>query len=177
MRRFAAVALIAGLAVLTAGGAACGSSSDEGVGSETTEPSAGSTTSTTSTDAGDAGAVEITVSSSELGDIVVDGEGRTLYLFTSDSGSESTCYGACEAAWPPLVGEVTAGPGVTGELGTTTRTDGSSQVTLGGHPLYHYASDVDPGDTSGQGVGGVWFVVDGAGNPVEDEPSSGVGGY
>jgi len=169
MRRTAALALIAALAL---GATACGSSSDDSAETGTTsaEPTVTTTTEVT-------GALELTVADSSLGSIVVDGEGRTLYVFTSDTGSESTCYGQCETAWPPLVGEVTAGPGITGELGTTDRTDGAAQVTLDGHPLYYYASDVSPGDTSGQGVGGVWFVVDGAGTAIEDDSSSGVGGY
>jgi predicted lipoprotein with Yx(FWY)xxD motif len=172
MRRFAILALAATFAV---GAAACGSSSDDDASTDTTTaPAAGG--SSTTAGGSQAGALELTVADSSLGEIVVDGDGRTLYVFTNDTGSESTCYGTCETAWPPLVGEVTAGPGITGELGTSARTDGRSQVTLDGHPLYYYASDVDPGDTSGQGVGGIWFVVDGAGAAVKDS-SSGVGGY
>jgi predicted lipoprotein with Yx(FWY)xxD motif len=177
MRRLSSltpVAPIVLVAVLAIGAAACGSSSDDKADTGPTQPSSESPTTTAGGTT--SGALELTVADSSLGSVVVDGEGRTLYVFTSDTGSESSCYGQCETAWPPLVGETTAGSGITGELGTTTRTDGTTQVTLGGHPLYRYASDVNPGDTSGQGVGGVWFVVDGAGDAVRGE-TSGVGGY
>ena len=120
-------------------------------------------------------------STDEYGDILVDSEGMSLYLFTQDEGSESACYGDCASAWPPLTveGEPTAGPGVTAELGTTERDDGSAQVTAGGKPLYYYAGDSQPGDTAGQGVGGVWFLlapdgsqVGGAGTGTAAEPTT-----
>ena len=100
-------------------------------------------------------------STEEYGDVLVDSEGMSLYLFTQDEGGESTCYGDCASAWPPLTvdGEPTAGSGVTAELGTTERDDGSTQVTAAGKPLYYYAGDSQPGDTTGQGVGGVWFLL------------------
>jgi predicted lipoprotein with Yx(FWY)xxD motif len=94
---------------------------------------------------------------------LTDSAGRTLYLYTKDKGTTSECYGACAKAWPPLL---TTGPvtisgqfTVQGDLGTTTRTDGTKQVTYGGHPLYYYAGDTAPGQTKGQGVGGVWFLI------------------
>jgi len=98
----------------------------------------------------------------ELGTFLVDEDGMTLYLFTKDSPGVTTCFDACLQAWPPLLtnGEPRADDGVTGsKLGTITRDDGSIQVTYDGLPLYYYITDVKPGDTTGQGVGGVWFVV------------------
>jgi predicted lipoprotein with Yx(FWY)xxD motif len=110
---------------------------------------------------GEAATVE--VASSDLGDIVVDADdGMTLYVFLADETTESTCYDDCEAAWPPLTvdGEPVAGEGIDASLlGTSERQDGSTQVTLDGHPLYFFAQDASPGDVNGQGVGEVWFVV------------------
>ena len=102
---------------------------------------------------------------SKLGKILVDGSGRTLYVFLADKGTSSTCYGQCATYWPPLLtnGAPQAGTGVTGSLlGTTTRTDGTTEVTYGGHPLYYVVTDHNPGDATGQGVnnfGAVWNVV------------------
>ncbi len=106
--------------------------------------------------------VEIKVTTKEgLGTFLVDEKGMTLYLFTKDTPGVSNCSGSCLTAWPPLLtsGEPRAGDGVTGKLGTITRDDGSLQVTYNDMPLYYYVTDVKPGDTTGQDVGGVWFVV------------------
>jgi predicted lipoprotein with Yx(FWY)xxD motif len=96
-----------------------------------------------------------------LGPVLTDAAGRTLYRFTRDTAGESTCYNACAAAWPPLlVDAAPAAPAdLPGALGTTARTDGATQVTYNGQPLYYYSGDANPGDANGQGVGGVWFVV------------------
>ena len=99
----------------------------------------------------------------KLGDILTDSKGMTLYQFAKDQMNVSNCSGGCATAWPPLVvaaGQTpTAGQGVTGKLGVITRQDGSLQVTYNGLPLYFFASDSKPGDTTGQGVGGVWSIV------------------
>ena len=114
----------------------------------------------------DAGAV-IQVASTDLGDMVVDADGNSLYLFAPDDQGDSTCYDQCEANWPPLVGDVTAGEGLDAELlGSTTRSDGSEQVTYNGWPLYYFAGDAAPGDTNGQGISGVWFVVSPEGDAI-----------
>lgn len=108
----------------------------------------------------------IALAESSLGQILVDGEGRTLYGFTVDTEGVSACYDDCEQAWPPLVasGEVTAGAGIDASLITTVdRTDGTKQVKYGDWPLYYFASDSAAGDTNGQGINDVWFVVDAAG--------------
>jgi predicted lipoprotein with Yx(FWY)xxD motif len=100
-------------------------------------------------------------SSGDLGDFVVDADGRTLYIFLNDSPGTSACSAECAADWPPATVDGTspsAGEGVTAELGTLERDDGSLQLTLDGWPLYRYAGDAAAGDTSGEGVGGVWFV-------------------
>lgn len=115
-------------------------------------------------------AASLAVEDSDLGQIAVDAEGRTLYVFLADEGSESTCYDDCEASWPPLTveGDPVAGEGVDGSLlGTTERTDGSTQVTLDGHPLYYFAADETPDDMNGQGVGDVWYVVSPEGQAIK----------
>jgi predicted lipoprotein with Yx(FWY)xxD motif len=115
-------------------------------------------------------AASVAVEDSDLGQIAVDAEGRTLYVFLADEGSESTCYDDCEASWPPLTveGDPVAGEGVDGSLlGTTERTDGSTQVTLDGHPLYYFAADETPDDMNGQGVGDVWYVVSPEGQAIK----------
>ena len=127
----------------------------------------------------------VTVAESEgVGSHLVDAEGRSLYVFLEDSPGTSACEGPCLDAWPPATVEegtsLTTGDGVTGELGTIERDDGSLQLTLDGWPLYRYAADADPGQVTGEGVGGVWFVArpDGsvpsssAGPSAEDEPSA-----
>ena len=110
-----------------------------------------------------------TVSTDEYDDVLADSDGRVLYLFTRDEGGESACYDSCATNWPPLAveGEATAGEGVTADLGTTQREDGSMQVTAAGHPLYYFAGDDEPGDTNGQGLNDVWFVLAPDGSAVE----------
>ena len=104
------------------------------------------------------------------GQALVNSEGFAVYLFTKDSNGVSACSGGCADAWPPVVaeGEPTAGDGVdAAKLGTITREDGAVQVTYNGHPLYTYAEDTAAGQTNGQGSGGVWFLVDAAGEAVQ----------
>jgi predicted lipoprotein with Yx(FWY)xxD motif/plastocyanin len=105
-----------------------------------------------------------------LGSILTDGQGRTLYLFMKDTKDTSNCYDACATTWPPLISQgqlPTAGNGIKAELvGTAQRKDGTTQITFNGWPLYHYAPDQQPGDTKGQGVGNVWFVISPSGDPI-----------
>lgn len=122
----------------------------------------------TTSDTGASAGGEIQAVESELGQIIADAEGMTLYIFLPDEQSESTCYDACAATWPPLEGEVQAGAGVDESMiGTTERTDGTIQATYNGWPLYYFASDTAPGDVNGQGVGDNWFVIDPAGEVVD----------
>jgi predicted lipoprotein with Yx(FWY)xxD motif len=113
-----------------------------------------------------------TANAGSLGTILVDSQGRTLYLFEKDTGTKSACFGACATNWPPLRdnGKPTAGTGLNASLlGTTNRSDGNPQVTYNGHPLYTFVMDQSPGDTNGQGVtafGGSWFTLTSAGNQV-----------
>jgi predicted lipoprotein with Yx(FWY)xxD motif len=96
-----------------------------------------------------------------LGKFLTDANGRTLYIFKHDTAQTSTCTGGCATAWPPFTASAPPSlpAGVGGTLGTITRADGTMQVTYDGMPLYHFAQDTQPGDTKGQGIGGVWFVA------------------
>ena len=112
----------------------------------------------------------------DLGKIIVDGKSRTLYLFEKDKNGKSSCSGACATNWPPLLtkGKPKASGSVkASKLGTTKRSDGTSQVTYGGHPLYTFVADKNkPGSTKGEGVdafGAEWYVVGTNGKKIEDE--------
>jgi predicted lipoprotein with Yx(FWY)xxD motif len=129
----------------------------------------------------------ISVASTNAGKILVDGTGRTVYLFEADKGKDSTCYGACAQAWPPVTtaGDPQSGAGASGALlGTTRRTDGTTEVTYGGHPLYYFIADGKAGDMNGQGIyqfGAKWYVLAANGKKIDTDhaavPSSTNGGY
>jgi predicted lipoprotein with Yx(FWY)xxD motif len=94
--------------------------------------------------------------------LLTDSRGLTLYWFAPDTSTKSVCYGSCAAYWPPATGTPSAGPGVTGTLGTITRTDGTRQATYDGHPLYTYVGDNAPGQANGNNLnlnGGLWHEV------------------
>jgi predicted lipoprotein with Yx(FWY)xxD motif len=153
-----ATALVA-LAVAVAG---CGGGSSYGGSASTAAPAPSPSRAGTS----------VKLASTQLGKVLVDAQGRTLYLFEADTGAMSNCAGACATAWPPVAttGKPTAGAGVdAAKLGTTKRTDGSTEITYNGHPLYTYAGDTAPGQTSGQaidGFGAEWYVVSAAGDKI-----------
>jgi predicted lipoprotein with Yx(FWY)xxD motif len=179
--RFRSAPLLAVLATAALAAAGCGGSSDSGssgggggYGSAPASSKRPDTTAAASTPSS-AGAVTIkTGPTSELGTFLVDADGRTLYLWKADTGSKSTCEGPCAQAWPPLTTD--GAPKATGDakasaLGTTKRSDGSTQVTYNGHPLYLFQGDRNPGDTNGQnsdGFGAEWYVVDPAGNAIDE---------
>jgi predicted lipoprotein with Yx(FWY)xxD motif len=171
------------LIALALGAAACGSddsgtASTEPAGTETApaeptetnpEPAAPSTDS----DVADTSAtLTLSLADTDVGRVIVDGDGNTVYLFTNDNGAP-TCSDSCADTWPPVPAPTSAGTGVDSDLiGSATRTDGTEQATYGGWPLYYYAADTAPGDTNGQGIGGVWFTIDATGNatdaPIDD---------
>ena len=94
--------------------------------------------------------------------VLTNGKGLTLYWFAPDTPARSACTGVCAQYWPPVTGRPTAGPGVTGRLGAITRSDGSTQATYGGHPLYTYVADTGPGQANGNNLnlnGGLWHEV------------------
>lgn len=164
-RKSAALAALVMALTVTAcsspsGGAGGGSDDDGGAYSQPTEQA--------STPSADGDAAALMVADSSLGEVVVDGAGMTLYMFDKDTqgSGESSCTGECLTNWPPFTSDGTATPsldGVTGEVGTITTADGSTQVTLNGWPLYYFAGDAAAGDVNGQGVGGVWWVLTPAG--------------
>ena len=116
----------------------------------------------------------ISLQRTKVGQVLVAGNGRTLYLFTADKG-KSACYGKCATYWPPLVAQKpTAGAGLKASLlGTTKRRDGKLQVTYAGHPLYCFAQDKKAGDVNGQGFvhfGGGWWVISATGAKITSKP-------
>jgi predicted lipoprotein with Yx(FWY)xxD motif len=156
---------VAGLAALALVAAACSGGGSSGGGLYGGGPA--------TTSAPKAAAAVVDLRGSKLGKILVDAQGRTLYLFEADKAGRSACDGACASAWPPFLssGDPQAGTGVTGSLlGSSSRGDGGgSQVTYHGHPLYYYAGDSQPGDTTGQGLnqfGAKWYVVAASGDRI-----------
>ena len=119
-----------------------------------------------------AAATIMVATDAKLGAILVDGSGKTVYLFVADKSTSSTCYSSCATLWPPVLttGAPVAGAGATASLlGTTTRTDGKVEVTYAGHPLYYFIQDKKAGDTTGQGIdgfGGLWWVLSPAGAAI-----------
>ncbi len=121
-----------------------------------------------------AGPATVKTRHGKLGTFLVGPNGRTLYLFEKDKTKKSTCYDACATAWPPLL--TTGKPKAAGKaraslLGTTKRTDGKTQVTYKGHPLYYFVQDKKAGDTAGEGVDGFgaeWYVLAPNGKKIED---------
>ncbi len=116
------------------------------------------------------GPATVTVATNaKFGSILTDSTGKTLYIFLNDTSTSSTCSGACINNWPALLtnGSPVAGSGVDAtKLGTTTRPDGTTQVTYNGHPLYYFFKDTAAGDTNGQGIKNVWYVVSPAGDKI-----------
>jgi predicted lipoprotein with Yx(FWY)xxD motif len=172
--------LFAGFAAIALVLAACSNSSTS------TPPAGGGTTPTsTSTGGGSTGGATVqTVQNGDFGTILTDGAGNTLYLFEQDHGTTTACTTGCSSTWPALTatGKPTAGTGVdAGLLGTAKQADGTTQVTYNGHLVYRYSGDAAPGDTNGEGIGGVWFVVSSAGDPVQQagagSSSTGTSGY
>ena len=144
---------------------------------ETEAPDAVAAADETPADNGDSapatpGAVAASVDTIDgLGDVLVGSNGLTLYGFTNDTAAQSTCYGTCADAWPPVIvdRDFTLAPALdVGAFATTEREDGTHQLVAGKWPLYFFAGDVIPGDANGQGSGDVWFTVDPGGQLITD---------
>jgi predicted lipoprotein with Yx(FWY)xxD motif len=139
----------------------------------------GSNSSSTPAAASTSGAA-VNSTNTALGKIVTDGKGRTLYLFTKDSGMMSSCTGACASEWLPFTAtsKPAAGDGVSGAI-TLVKRAGAKQVALDGHPLYYFTGDQSAGQLNGQGVddfGAKWFAVGPSGAQVTAVPKSNSGG-
>jgi predicted lipoprotein with Yx(FWY)xxD motif len=177
---------VAGIATITACAlliAACGSSSSSSsnTSSATAPPAAASSTSSASTTASTAAATTgVTISTATAhGQTYLTGpSGRAIYLWVADTGDKSNCSGACAQAWPPVTtkGKAVAGSGVNAaDLGTTTRSDGTQEVTYKGHPLYYFVADKTAGSTTGEGsdsFGAKWWLVSPAGTAITTGSSS-----
>jgi predicted lipoprotein with Yx(FWY)xxD motif len=166
-----------GLAALAVAGAlalaACGNSTTS---SSSGAAAAGYGGGTAGASTGSTAASVVSTKTSSLGTFLVDGQGRTLYLWDADHGPRSTCTAACAQAWPPLT--TTGAPKASGAvksslLGTAMRADGSREVTYAGHPLYTYAGDTRPGQVTGEGsnsFGAPWWTVTTAGRALQGQP-------
>jgi predicted lipoprotein with Yx(FWY)xxD motif len=150
------------------------STDNENAASATSRYGSGSAKSTSSADAKGGDGIVSAAPVGDLGTILVDSQGLTLYDFHKDKGGESSCYGACAAAWPPLLTDGNAqaqGKADRSMLGTTKRKDGSVQVTYNGWPLYTYAADQAPGEANGNDIdqfGAEWYALQPNGQEPED---------
>ena len=164
----------AGLAAVTLIVAACGGSSASSGGARSTPSSAAAASSPASSGTA--------LKTAKIGGVTVltSAGGFTLYWFAPDTPAKSNCNGSCTTFWPPVKGPATSGQGVTGKLGTITRSDGTAQATYNGHPLYTYVGDTAPGQAKGNGLnasGGVWHEVTVSGSAAAAfTPSSSSGG-
>jgi predicted lipoprotein with Yx(FWY)xxD motif len=173
------VRLLATASLATLALAACGSSTKSSTATSGTTVAPGTTapeaTTTTTGSASSSGAATVTVSmNSKIGkNILVDSKGMTLYTFDADTtAGKSVCNAGCDSTWPALkvTGTPTYGDKVDASLFSTfTRDDGSTQLAVDGHPLYHYAQDTKAGDANGNGFGGVWYVVGADGKKIDSD--------
>jgi predicted lipoprotein with Yx(FWY)xxD motif len=166
------------IALLVAG---CGSSSSTSTTSSASTPAASSTSSTPA-----AGAVQLSTRTLPgLGSVVVNAQGRTLYVFAPDKAKKVTCVGACAAVWPPLALSSGQKPVVSGQaksslVGSDPNPAGGRTVTYAGWPLYTYVSDTSPGSARGQALnlnGGLWDVIAPSGKVITKKASTGTSGY
>ena len=177
----------AGATAVALSAAACSSSSSSGSAAPASAPASASSPAASSPAAsGSAGSGSAAASGAlktaqvSGATVLANGKGFILYSFAPDTATVSKCTGACAQIWPPVTGPATAGSGVTGKLGTITRSDGSTQATYNGHPLYTYTADTAPGQANGNGLnvnGGVWHVVTASGAAAPAGSSGGVSGY
>jgi predicted lipoprotein with Yx(FWY)xxD motif len=171
MRRttFATTVLALGALVLSG----CGGDDDDGGSAGATSESAASSSSAEN--------AELATADSALGTIVVDSKGMSVYMFDKDTqgSGKSSCTGGCLEAWPPVIAESDspAVDGVTGDVATIPRDDGTVQVTLDGWPLYYWQGDKAAGDVAGQGVQDVWWVLAPDGSKIQTAAPASLNGY
>jgi predicted lipoprotein with Yx(FWY)xxD motif len=153
------VATVALVFAASLGLAACGGGSAGATGTSGSSTQAASAVKDPST---------VKIADSSLGKILVDGKGRTLYLFTADGKNMNSmkCDAQCLKLWPPMEGKPKAGAGADAKLINTTDLAGKTQATYAGHPLYYYAPDKAAGDVKGQGIDKVWYVIDAHGKAI-----------
>jgi predicted lipoprotein with Yx(FWY)xxD motif len=173
MRKIWGAAVLAALALTVS---ACASSSSSSATAGSTPAAAGSSSAASAPASSSAAAGGTTLAARTIAgqQVVTNSAGLTLYWFAPDTSTTSKCTGSCATYWPPVKGPATAMSGVTGKLGTITRSDGTTQATYDGHPLYTYAADTAPGQAKGNGLnasGGLWYemTVSGA------KPAAGAG--
>ena len=149
----------AGLAAVALALSACASSASSSSSTPaTTAPAAGGS----SAPASSGGGTTVNMTTINGTAVLTNSSGKTLYWFAPDTSTTSKCSGSCATYWPPVTGPVTAGSGVTGTLGTITRSDGTTQATYDGHPLYTYVGDTAAGQAKGNGLnlsGGLWYEM------------------
>lgn len=174
MRKILGAAALVVAALSLSACASSGSSTGSTAGAAASTPAAGS---------GSAAATGNKLGTRTIGgqQVLTNAAGLTVYWFGPDTSATSKCTGSCATYWPPVKGPVTAGSGVTGKLGTITRSDGTKQATYDGHPLYTYTGDSAPGQNKGNGLnlsGGVWheMTVSGATPAASSSSGSGYGG-
>ncbi|MET1021750.1 MAG: hypothetical protein ABWX69_06075 [Arthrobacter sp.] len=159
------------LAALLSGCAGTSGTSTSPTTAAATSAPASAATGSASTSAPAAAAAELKVADSTAGKIVVDGKGMSVYYFTKDvmNSGKSACTGGCLEAWPPVLAtaDTPMVDGVTGTVGTIPTPDGKKQLTVNGMPVYYYAEDSTAGDTKGQGVGSVWYLVAPSGEMIK----------
>lgn len=163
-KRLALVALVALAGVLTV---ACGTTSPSAGAAYTAQPYSPTTSPSAAAAAAKTATLAVlTIHKTSIGYVLATSAGMTIYWYSDDvkNSGKSSCTAGCLQAWPAVTGTPSAAAGVTlsGKLGTITRPGGVIQATYNGYPLYTYANDVAPGQTTGNGVGGVWHVITGA---------------
>jgi predicted lipoprotein with Yx(FWY)xxD motif len=166
MKRLLLIAIAPAVVALVVAG--CGGGSG-------TNQAGGSGNGNTAASTGGDDAATVSLRKLNVGNALVDAQGRTLYLFEADHGAMSTCNGACASLWPPATtsGKPKAGADVdAAKLGTTKRSNGTLEVTYNGHPLYRYAPDTRPGQDAGQGLnqfGAKWYVLAATGSKIDSD--------
>ena len=156
--------------------AACGGDDDDTASSDSTAADSGATT--TTADSGAATDALVSTASTDLGDVLVNADGMTLYVFTNDTDGVSTCTGDCAGTWPAVsVDSADLPEGLDAAVySVATNEDGSFQLAANNQPLYTFSGDTAAGDTNGQGIGGIWFVVGPDGQMIQDAAGGAGGG-